>query len=115
MVELFSKYSNIKRVLELKASVVPMYLVRDENTGLYGVQTSLGGFKILPEYPLDENYDLSNMEYATADISREAKIFLIENTAEKKAEYFRKVFSLNMGISTFNSLFETTYCEKAAI
>lgn len=75
MCETTPKY-NVKKILELQ-SIAPMYLVQDEKTSLYGVQTHFGNFKIEPKYKLDENYDLSK-KYVFAEVDKNGCIFLIE-------------------------------------
>lgn len=71
----------VQKILELKrTSIAPRYLVRDEKTNLYGVQTHLGNFEIEPKYPLDEDYDF-NKEYAFARVGKDEKLFLLEADA----------------------------------
>ena len=79
MNEIASKY-NVKKILELKNSIAPMYLVQDEKTKLFGVQTHMGNFKIEPEYQLDEEYDFTK-EYALARVDTHGKLFLLETEA----------------------------------
>lgn len=78
MTEIRSQYSRIKRVTQLQASIAPTYLVLDEDTGLYGVQNSMGGFKIAPDYSLDEDYDFIQTQYDMAGIDHNGKMFLVE-------------------------------------
>ena len=71
----------IKRILEIQ-SIAPMYLVQNEETGLYGLQLSNERFHIEPVYSLDEEYDFSK-NYSMAGLSSEGKIFLIESEGKK--------------------------------
>ena len=68
--------TKLKRVLELK-TIAPTYLVRDEETHLYGVQTHRGNFKFAPKYKLDEEYDFSK-KYALAELGKDGCIILVE-------------------------------------
>ena len=71
----------VKKILEFKkASIAPKYLVQDEETCLFGVQTHLGNFEIEPKYLLDEDYDFEK-EYAFARLDKNGHLFLLESQA----------------------------------
>ena len=66
---------NIQRVLRVE-TLAPMYLIRDQDTGLYGIQMSKGRVNIEPVYELDEEYDLTK-EYDMINISQ-GRIYMVE-------------------------------------
>lgn len=66
---------NIQRVLRVE-TLAPMYLIRDQDTGLYGIQMSNGRVNVEPVYELDEEYDLTK-EYDMINISQ-GRIYMVE-------------------------------------
>lgn len=66
---------NIQRVLRVE-TLAQMYLIRDQDTGLYGIQMSNGRVNVEPVYELDEEYDLTK-EYDMINISQ-GRIYMVE-------------------------------------
>lgn len=66
---------NIQRVLRVE-TLAQMYLIRDQDTGLYGIRMSNGRVNVEPVYELDEEYDLTK-EYDMINISQ-GRIYMVE-------------------------------------